>query len=83
MIPTRIFDLLDRMSVLFPKDDALAIKRQGIWEKFSTDQIILQSDWFSVGLMLVGFKKGDKIATISNNRPEWNIEAGNRFPGGL
>jgi long-chain acyl-CoA synthetase len=73
MMPTRIFDLLDRMSVMFPKDDAFAVKRNGQWEKFSTDTLVLQSDWFSMGLMQLGLAKGDKIATVSNNRPEWNI----------
>jgi long-chain acyl-CoA synthetase len=28
---------------------------------------------FAFGLLAMGFKKGDKIATVSNNRPEWNF----------
>ena len=30
-------------------------------------------DLFSYGLLAMGFKKGDKIVSISNNRPEWNF----------
>ncbi len=52
---------------------ALSIKRNGRWENFSTDEYKEMVDNFSIGLLAMGFKKGDKILTISNNRPEWNF----------
>jgi long-chain acyl-CoA synthetase len=69
----RTFDLLDRYREQFMKDDALAVKQNGKWIKFSTQQYINYSYHFSLGLLTRGFKKGDKIASISNNRPEWNF----------
>lgn len=42
-------------------------------EKFSTQEYIDNSHYFAYGLMELGFQAGDKIATVSNNRPEWNF----------
>lgn len=55
------------------KDDALAVKVKGQWIKYSTIEYINYSYWFSYGLQKLGLSKGDKIATITNNRPEWNF----------
>ena len=70
---TRTFDLLERYRNHFMKEDALAVKQNGKWIKYSSQQYIDYSYQFSYGLLAMGFKKGDKIATISNNRPEWNF----------
>lgn len=73
MNATRTFDLLDNLMENLQRDDALAVKRNGVWEKFSTKKYKEFVDNFSYGLLALGFKKGDKIVTISNNRPEWNF----------
>lgn len=70
---TRLFDLLDRYISHFPKDDALAGKKNGEWIKYSTKEYARMADLFSYGLLALGFKPGDKIATVTNNRPEWNF----------
>lgn len=70
----RIFDIIDYSIDNFSnKTDLLAGKDTGDWVKYSARQYKEYSDWVSVGLMELGIKKGDKIATISNNRPEWNF----------
>ncbi len=71
---TRTFELLDRYKELFShKTDALAGKQNGEWIRYSAKEYIQNANWVSYGLLALGFKKGDKIATISNNRPEWNF----------
>ncbi len=69
----RNFDILDQNVVEHNHEVALSIKRNGKWENFSTNQYKEYADNFSYGLLALGFKKGDKILTISNNRPEWNF----------
>jgi len=69
----RNFDLLERYKNNFVKDDVLVAKLNKNWKKYSTQEYIDFSYNFSYGLLAKGFKKGDKIATISNNRPEWNF----------
>ena len=70
---TRTFDLLDRYRELFDKDDALCFKQNGAWRKFSTAEYIEYSYSFCYGLYESGFRRGDKIITVSSNRPEWNF----------
>ncbi len=70
---TRIFDLLDHLKNNYPSDAILAAKKNGNWIKYSTDDYIRYSNLFSIGLLALGFEKGDKIATVTNNRPEWNF----------
>lgn len=71
---TRTFDLLNRYIQLYPtKTDALASKSNGEWKKYSISEYIEKVNLVSYGLLTMGFQKGDKIATISNNRPEWNF----------
>ncbi len=74
MKPTRTFDLLDRYMQHFPdKKDALVAKRKGKWAFYSARQYNEMSHYFAYGLLSMGFRKGDKIITITNNRPEWNF----------
>jgi long-chain acyl-CoA synthetase len=70
---TRTFDLLDRYNELFDKDDALCSKVNGQWKKYSTKDYISYSYDFCYGLLALGILKGDKVITVSNNRPEWNF----------
>ena len=70
----RTFDLLDKYQEKFPgKNDALCGKHNGIWVKYSTQDYVGYSWNFSCGLLEKGIKKGDKVITVSNNRPEWNF----------
>ncbi|MCD4663891.1 MAG: AMP-binding protein, partial [Bacteroidales bacterium] len=71
---TRIFDLLPYYKNKFrPKDDALAGKEDGKWVKYSIDQYIGAANNISYAFLKLGVQKGDKIATITQNRPEWNF----------
>lgn len=70
---TRLFDLMYHFEEAFPKKDALAGKENGVWNKYSTQQYIEIATSLSYGLMQLGIKKGDRIATITYNRPEWNF----------
>lgn len=70
---TRLFDLMYSFHDRFPKNDALVGKENGVWTKYSTAQYIEISTSISYGLLQLGIKKGDKIATITFNRPEWNF----------
>jgi len=69
----RTFDLLANLKHNINKEDILCAKRNGEWVKFSVKEYSEQARLFSYGLLAKGFKKGDKIATVSNNRPEWNF----------
>ena len=70
---TRTFDILEHYLKEFPRSDALGGKKDGSWYTYSTEEYNEYSQFFALGLIAMGFKKGDKIATVTNNRPEWNF----------
>lgn len=71
---TRIFDLLSHYESEFqPKEDVLVGKENGKWVKHDLKKYRQTANEISYALLKLGIKKGDKIATISNNRPEWNF----------
>lgn len=70
---TRLFDLLDHAKSHFPLEDMLCGKENGMWTPYSTERYITLVNNLSYGFLQLGIQKGDRIASISNNRPEWNI----------
>jgi long-chain acyl-CoA synthetase len=80
MKPTRLFDCLNWQLEQFPQEDMFAAKENGVWRKYSTQEIRQLVDSLSMGLLHagMGYQDGsiegrDKIAVLSNNRPEWLI----------
>lgn len=70
---TRLFDILERYLKEFPREDAICGKENGIWVKYSTQKYVEIVNEISYGLLQLGINKGDCIATITPNRPEWNF----------
>lgn len=73
MVPTRNFDLLERFTTNFPGKQALSEKIDGNWKFYTSEQYSELAYQFAYGLLELGFGKGDKIMTITNNRPQWNF----------
>ena len=70
----RLFDLLPLYLEKYPKKkNALAKKQDGAWKTYSIQDYSQIVNDISYGLIQLGIQKGDKIATISPNRPEWNF----------
>ena len=70
---TRVFDLLTNLKENYNKDVIIGTKKKGKWTTYSTDEFYKLTQYFSSGLLELGFRQGDKIATITTNTPEWNI----------
>ncbi len=71
---TRIFDLLEQLQTDHSDmDDVLAGKTNGTWKKYSAKEYAAIVNYLSLGLLSLGVKKNDKIATIILNSPEWNF----------
>ena len=70
---TRVFDILDSYKTKYRKDDVLCAKENKQWKKYSSDDLVNHADLVSYGLLALGLTDKDKVAIISNNRPEWNF----------
>ncbi len=70
----RTFDILEYALNKFPaKPDFLAGKKNGQWKTYSQQEYSTIVNNISYALIKKGIRKGDKIATVSINRPEWNF----------
>ena len=70
----RIFDLLDNYIEKYPDQQvALAGKKNGEWRKYSIQEYIDLVNKLSYAFIELGIEKGDKVALILTNRPEWNM----------
>ena len=78
MEPKRLFDCIEHQLQNFPKKIMFAAKENGGWETYSTAKVAATVNSLSAGLLSLGLsgydftpEGSDKIAIISNNRPEW------------
>ncbi len=55
------------------KADALNYKDNGSWSHISGEQAVEQVKNIALGLSDLGVKEGDRVAIISENRPEWSL----------
>lgn len=69
----RLFDIPRYQLAHYPKSDAAVSKINGQWIPVSIQEILRQSYLVSHALRKAGIQPGDKVALISNNRPEWMI----------
>ena len=55
------------------KRDALAYKVNDVWNHLNGEFVIERVKHIALGLAAMGVKAGDRVAIISENRPEWSF----------
>jgi len=70
---TRNFDILANLKTNHNFPIGIAGKKNGKWTHYSTNEYAEIVDNISYGLLKQGIERGDKVAIISTNRPEWNF----------
>ncbi len=63
--------LLKHRSEIMPDEIALRHKDLGIWNEITWEKYNKIVSELSIGLKSIGFKKGDVLALIGDNKPEW------------
>ena len=53
-----------------PHDVAIREKHKGIWQEWTWAQYLHEVKTLALGLVALGFEKGDKLAILSDNRPQ-------------
>lgn len=70
----RIFDLLENYKTKFQhQKEVLGYKEDGQWKAYSAAEYVEMANKLSSAFLTIGVKKGDKVATIMRNSPEWNF----------
>jgi long-chain acyl-CoA synthetase len=67
-----------------PRKDALNYKQDDEWKSISSEEMISRSENIALGLYQLGIRKGDCVAILSANSPEWTLaDAGCQFLGAV
>ncbi len=69
----RTFDIVQWNVDNYPRKDMYGGKKDNEWITWSTEDVSRNVNLVSYGLLSAGYKKGDIVATISGNKPEWNF----------
>lgn len=69
----RLFDIINYQIANYDKEVALSQKINGKWKTYSSRDFKQIVDNLSLAFINSGIVANDKIAIISNNRPEWNF----------
>jgi long-chain acyl-CoA synthetase len=64
-------DILTHLEAHFRKPALLRYKSAGAWRDISTEEFAATVRALSLGLQSKGIAKGDRVAILSENRPEW------------
>lgn len=80
--PTTLAELFSKATKESPRKDALNYKRDGEWRSISSEEMISRLKNIALGLYSIGIRKGDRVAILSDNSPEWTLtDAGCQFSG--
>ncbi|MEI6275885.1 MAG: long-chain fatty acid--CoA ligase [Prolixibacteraceae bacterium] len=69
----RTFDILEHCLKNLSREDAVAGKQGNQWVKYSTEEFARKAELLAYGLLCLGIQKGDRVSTVSGNRPEWSF----------
>ena len=69
----RLFDLIPYQISKYNKEIAFGRKEKGVWKTYSSSEVKGIVDELSLGFLAQGLLEGEKVAIISENRPEWNF----------
>lgn len=80
--PTTLVEMFERAVRVHRKPDALNYKRDGEWRKVSSEELLARARLIALGLYALGVRRGDRVALLSESRPEWTLaDAGCQFAG--
>ena len=72
MTPRTLVDVFRNLEGL-NKPDLHLYKKDGAWRPISSSEFIDRVKWLSSGLGVLGVQPGDRVALLSENRPEWSL----------
>jgi long-chain acyl-CoA synthetase len=55
------------------KPDAINHKRDGVWQRTAGAEFVRRVRSLALGLRALGVRAGDRVALLSENRPEWSL----------
>jgi long-chain acyl-CoA synthetase len=82
--PTTLIEAFERIARDHKRSDTLNFKRDGRWIPISSDEMLRRVHSIAAGLYSMGVRRGDRVALLSDSRPEWTLtDAGCLFVGAV
>jgi len=69
--PATLCDLFYRSVETYRKPEHLKYKQGGAWRSVGSEEFRRAVEELSLGLRALGLERGDRVALLSENRPEW------------
>jgi long-chain acyl-CoA synthetase len=69
--PATLVGVYECFVARYPRPDTLNYKRNGVWQKISANEMLNRGRRIGLGLYSLGVRKGDRVALLSESRPEW------------
>lgn len=84
MAPMTLPQWLLQQAREYPRDIAMREKQKGIWQQWTWEAYAQEVRALALGLVALGFEKGDTLAILSDNRPQvyWAMLAA-QIAGGI
>ena len=80
--PQTLAELFRQTAEKHPRKDTLNYKKDGEWKAISSEEFISRAENIALGLYSIGVRKGDRVALLAANSPEWTLtDAGCQFAG--
>jgi len=70
---TTLVEVFEHVARTHPRPDTLNYKRDGRWISISSDEMLTRVRRIAAGLYSLGVRSGDRVAILSESRPEWTL----------
>jgi long-chain acyl-CoA synthetase len=82
--PTTLVEVFEYVTRVHSRPDTLNYKQGGRWVPISSDEMLARIRNIAGGLYSLGITRGDRVAILSESKPEWTLtDAGCMFAGAI
>ena len=74
--PATLVEVFEQVARVHPRPDTLNYKHDGRWISISAAEMLERVRSIAAGLYSLGVRRGDRVAILSESRPEWVLTDG-------